>query len=194
MVRVRSPTEAMLFRRRTFESMQNGFRRTWTSTRHETHMFCRLPRQRHLLCDSLHQPRRILSLLSGVVLHCMVCSIAANHGLGIVTVSPPANSCRQLVKQQFHPACQSHLSAIVSSIAILRFLISNRKALLLYASYTPLQWVPTENHQNDVSPTSLKRRPFSPTGACQSSVQRMVLVPPNSSCTIVGVFECSGQE
>ena len=99
-----------------------------------------------------------------------VCRIAANDGLGIVTVSPPANSCRQLVKHQFHPACRSHLSAIVSSIAVLSFLIYNRKALLLYASYTLLQW---RKHHNDassflpferrVSPTSVKRRPFSPT-------------------------------
>ena len=54
-----------------------------------------------------------------------VCRIAANDGLGIVTVRPPATSYRQLVKHQIHAACQSHLSAIVSSIAILRFLVVN---------------------------------------------------------------------
>ena len=194
MVLVRSPTEAMLFRRRTFESMQNGFRRTWTSTQHETLCFVGFPDSATCCVTRSTNREEYCRCCLVSFFIAWVCSIAANDGLGIVTVSPPANSCRQLVKQQFHPACQSHLSAIVSSFAILRFLISNRKALLLYASYTPLQWVPTENHHNDVSPTSLKRRPFSPAGACQSSVQRMVLVQPNSSCTIVGVFECSGRE
>ena len=48
------------------------------------------PKQRHLLClGSPMQSRSVLPLLSGSFLIAWVCRIAANDGLGIVTVSPP---------------------------------------------------------------------------------------------------------
>ena len=61
--------------------------------------------------------------------------MSANHCLGLVMLSPPANSCRMLVQHQFHAACWNLSFAIFSLIAVLCFVISHCRDLLLYASY-----------------------------------------------------------
>ena len=60
--------------------------------------------------------------------------------LGLVLMSSSANCCRQLVKHQYLPACRGLSLAIVSSLTVLCFLMSNRKDLLQNASYMPLRW------------------------------------------------------
>ena len=120
--------------------------------------------------------------------------MGANHCLGLVMVSPRANSCRMLVQQKFHAACWILSFAIFSLIAFLCFVISHRKALLLCASEKHLDASSFLQFAGRVSPTSVKRHPFSPTRACERRVLCTVLMPPNCTCTIVGVFEFSSQE
>ena len=153
------------------------------------------PGHRHSLClHSLHQSRSFLSLLSGSFLVAWVRKMSANHCLGLVMVSPPANSWRMLFQHQFHPACWNLSFAIFSLIAVLCFLISHRKALLLYASEKHHGASSCLPFADRVTPTFVKRHPFSHTRACERRVLCTVLMPPNCTCTIVGVSECSSQE
>ena len=98
------------------------------------HVACS-PRHRHSLClRSLHQSRVSCRCCLASFLVAWVRKMGANHCLGLVMVSPPANSCIMLVKHQFHAACWNLSFAMFSLIAVLCFVISHCRDLLLYAS------------------------------------------------------------
>ena len=84
-----SPTESMPQNRRIFASIQLAVQDIATRC-----VFVRCT-NREVSC------RCCLASFLGA----WVRKMGANHCLGLVMVSPPANSCRMLVQHQFHAAC-----------------------------------------------------------------------------------------
>ena len=104
---------------------------------------------------------------------------------------------------QYHPACRSLSFAIVSSLTVLCFLMSNRQYLLRNASYMPLRWCGGQQR------TTMTRHRFfhlwvvsdvrvATCTVTDSSMSRAFAahcaVPLNLTCTIVRVFGRSRQE
>ena len=158
MVRVLSPTESM-----PFASMQLALRENWTSSRQETLVLCGRPRHRHSRClESLYLSKSFLSLLSGIVLACV--------GLQNCGERWSWNCHGQSACQFLQTIGEAPVSSSLSEALIRDCQFDRCSQLLDLQSYTLLQW---RKHHDDassflpferrVSPTSVKRRPFSPT-------------------------------